>query len=169
MPTLIPHRWLDGSGPRHAVFHPILPLVYVANELNCTMTVWALDKDSGALTPLNTIPTVPDGLAGESSAAGIVLHPSANVLYVSNRGHNSICVVRLDQQTGMPDQREWVSTQGDFPRFICLDPQGRHLCAANERSDTVVQSAIDQASGNLAPTGHVIDTGSPVSIVFKTT
>lgn len=167
-PTILPHRWRPGSGPRHAAFHPTLPLVYVANELDCTMTIWRFDARSGVLEPLHTVPTVPDTMRDASSAAGIVLHHSAMALYVSNRGGNVICVLRLEPQSGMPGGAEWVATEGDFPRYICLDPQGRHLYVANERSDTIVQFAVDQESGMLRRTGQVIATGSPVCIVFKT-
>jgi 6-phosphogluconolactonase len=167
-PTVLPHQWLPGSGPRHSAFHPTLPLVYVANELNCTMTIWSFDKDSGELKPLDTIATAPEAVLSDSSAAGIALNPSASALYISNRGDNSICVVQLDARTGMPGAVNWVSTQGDFPRFISLDPQGTFLYAANERSDTIVQFAVNQHTGELVPTNRVVDTGSPVSIVFKT-
>lgn len=167
-PTILPYRWLAGSGPRHSAFHPTLPLIYVANELNCTMTIWLFDADSGELKPLDTVPTVPEAMRADSSAAGIAIHPSANAVYVSNRGHNSVCVVQLDPRNGMSGKSEWVSTDGDFPRFISLDPQGRHLYVANERTDTIVQFAINQESGQLVPTDEVIETGSPVSIVFKT-
>lgn len=167
-PVILPYRWLAGSGPRHAAFHPTLPLIYVANELNCTMTVWLFNADSGALAPLDTVPTVPEAMRQDSSAAGIVVHPWAHVVYVSNRGHNSVCVVQLDPETGMPGKTAWVPTQGDFPRFISMDPQGRHLYVANERTDTIVQFSADQETGALTPAGEVLVTGSPVCIVFKT-
>ena len=167
-PVIMPFRWRAGSGPRHAAFHPRLPLVYVANELDCTMTVWRFDCHNGELTPLHTVATVPEDARPHSSAAGIVMHPGGHALYVSNRGHDSVCVIALDPAGGMPGARGWVSSGGDFPRFITLDPQGNHLYVANERSDSIVQFAVEAGSGALAPTGAIIETGSPVSIVFRT-
>ncbi|MFJ3055007.1 lactonase family protein [Herbaspirillum sp. NPDC087042] len=167
-PVITSCRWRAGSGPRHAAFHPQLPLVYVANELDCTMTVWRFDHDSGELTPLHTVATVPEPARQHSSAAGIVMHPGAHALYVSNRGHDSVCVIALDAASGMPTARSWVSGGGDFPRFITLDPPGHHLYVANERSDSIVQFAVDPGSAALAPTGLIVETGSPVSIVFRT-
>ena len=38
---------------------------------------------------------------------------------------------------------------------------------ANQNSDTIVASRVDAASGRLTPTGQVIHTGSPSSIVFR--
>jgi 6-phosphogluconolactonase (cycloisomerase 2 family) len=59
-----------------------------------------------------------------------------------------------------------VPTQGKRPRFIGLTPSGRFLHAANEDSDTIVAFRVDPATGRLKPTGHVVQTGSPVTIVL---
>ena len=53
------------------------------------------------------------------------------------------------------------------PRFFALDPSCTLLYAANQDSDTIVTFRVDQATGKLAPTGEVVKTGSPVSIVFR--
>ncbi|MBN3754755.1 lactonase family protein [Paraburkholderia sp. Tr-20389] len=158
-------RWEAGSGPRHAAFHPKLPFVYIANELNSTVTVWNFDAASGKLTSLKTAPVLPPGFAGESTAAGIVITADAQQLLVSNRGSNTVAAIALDEN-GMPGETDWVSCQGDFPRFIGLDPESRHLYVANERSDTIVEFALKDTG--LAATGQVIETGSPVCIIFST-
>ncbi|KKJ06368.1 hypothetical protein XF14_13105 [Burkholderia gladioli] len=167
-PDVVAHRWMPGSGPRHAAFHPVLPLVYVANELDSTMTTWEFDAESGQMTALETIPLLPDSFDGESSAAGIVIGPDGGALYVSNRGHDSVTAIALDPFNGMPTLSGWVATNGDFPRFICLDPDGRRLYVANERSDTIVEFARAADGKGLEATGQVIKTGSPVCAVFKT-
>jgi 6-phosphogluconolactonase len=61
----------------------------------------------------------------------------------------------------------WEPTQGRVPRFFALDPSGGFLYAANQNSDTIVAFAVDQGSGKLKPTGQVVKTGSPSSIVFR--
>ena len=47
-----------------------------------------------------------------------------------------------------------------------LDPSGAVLYVADQNSDTVVAFRIDGPAGSLTPTGQVIHTGSPSSIVF---
>jgi hypothetical protein len=42
-----------------------------------------------------------------------------------------------------------------------------YLYAANHDSDTIVTFRVDQGSGKLTPTGHVVKTGSPSTIVFR--
>ncbi|MEX3955770.1 lactonase family protein [Trinickia sp. EG282A] len=166
-PMLMAHRCREGSGPRHAAFHPMSPIVYVANELDSTVTTWRFDVFTGELEPLDTVSTIPRSMHGPTSAAGIAIDPTGRHLYVSNRGHDSVVTFTLDGASGFPKEPRWTDTQGEFPRFICLSPCGDHLYAANERSDTIVQFLRDKVAGNLTPTGRTIHTGSPVCIVFK--
>jgi len=167
-PIVLGHRCREGSGPRHAAFHPMLPIVYVANELDSTVTTWRFDVLSGELEPLDTVSTIPRRAHSVTRAAGIVIDPYGRHLYVSNRGHDSIVTFRLDDASGLPNAPRWIDAQGDFPRFICLGPSGDDLLVANERSDTIVQFMRDKVTGDLTPTGHTVHTGSPVCIVFKT-
>ena len=60
----------------------------------------------------------------------------------------------------------WEPTQGKTPRFFALDPSGTSLYAANQDSDTIVAFRVDPATGKLAPTGQIVKTGSPSSIVL---
>lgn len=166
-PRIVGHRCRAGAGPRHAAFHPMLPLVYVANELDSTVTVWGFDVFTGALEPLHTVSVIPCDVHGDTSAAGIAIDPAGRSLYVSNRGHDSVATLPLDGRSGIPGRPRWTDTQGNFPRFICLDPSGSHLYVANERSDAIVQYTLDKASGMPSPTGRTVHTGSPVCIVFK--
>jgi 6-phosphogluconolactonase (cycloisomerase 2 family) len=162
---VVSQRWEAGSGPRHAACHPTLPLIYVANELNSTMTVWAFDAGSGKLTPVHTVSVLPPDFDGDSSAAGIVMTADTKQLFVSNRGSNTVATIALDE-SGMPGHIGWTACFGDFPRFIGLDPENRHLFVANERSDTIIEFEV--TSAGLRPTGQVIETGSPVCIIFST-
>src|SRR5207237_31847 len=44
-----------GAGPRHIAFHPTLPLVFVANELDSTVATLRFDAERGALSPRDTL------------------------------------------------------------------------------------------------------------------
>ena len=155
-----------GAGPRHAAFHPRLPVAWVLNELDSTMTTYRWDAGSGALTPRQVITTLPTDFTGYSTTAEIAVSGDGRFVYCSNRGHDSVAIFRADAETGLLAHAGWEPTQGAHPRFICLDPAGRHLYAANEQGDTVVAFRVDAATGTLTPTGQVIRTPSPVTIVF---
>ncbi len=46
-----------GAGPRHIIFHPNKPLVFVCNELNSTTNVYRINASLGQLEHLQTIKT----------------------------------------------------------------------------------------------------------------
>jgi len=160
-----------GSGPRHLSFHPNGRYAYVINELALTVTVFARDAKTGALTEVQSISTLPAGQAADPSfsTAEVVVHPSGKFLYGSNRGHDSLVVFAIDEKTGKLTLVQHVPTQGSTPRGFGVDPTGRYLLAGNQRSDSVVVFRIDAASGRLTPTGQTLKVGSPVSVVFVPT
>jgi 6-phosphogluconolactonase (cycloisomerase 2 family) len=156
----------ETSGPRHVDFHPTLPFAYVVNELDSTVTTYRFNAQRGALTPTQILSSLPETFTGNSRAAEIEVSRSGRFVYASNRGHDSIVAYQIDASTGQLGGPAWFPAGGKTPRFFALDPAGRALYAANEDSDTIVQYAVDSASGSLTSTGQMINTGSPVCIVF---
>jgi 6-phosphogluconolactonase len=156
-----------GAGPRHIAFHPTLPLVFVANELDSTVATLRFDAERGTLSPLDTRSTLPAGWTGTNYPADIHVTPSGRTLYVSNRGHNSIAVFSVAESTGALALDQVISTDGDWPRNFSLDPTGRWLLVANQRSDSIVVFRRDQRSGRLTPTRQRIELPSPVCLRFR--
>jgi 6-phosphogluconolactonase (cycloisomerase 2 family) len=164
--------WVDAreaSGPRHIDFHPALPCAYVVNELDSSITTYRFNRESGALTPMQILSSLPPTYTGNSRAAEIAVHASGRFVYASNRGHDSIAAYTVDLTTGQLAHAGWFSTQGRTPRFFTIDPSGTSLYAANEDSDTIVEFGINAATGTLEVIGRVIETGSPVCILFSPT
>lgn len=155
-----------GAGPRHLAFHPKLPVVWVLNELDSTMTTYRWEEATGALAALQVITTLPTDFTGYSTTAEIAVTPDGRFVYCSNRGHDSVTVFAADGASGLLAHAGWEPTQGAHPRFICLGPAGRFLYAANEQGDTVVTFRVDADTGKLTPTGQVVQTASPTTIVF---
>jgi 6-phosphogluconolactonase len=156
-----------GAGPRHIVFHPSLPLVFVANELDSTVTTLRFDAERGALSPLDTRSTLPAGWTGRNYPADIHVALSGRTLYVSNRGHNSIAVFSVAESTGALALDQVISTGGDWPRNFSLDPTGRWLLVANQRSGSVVVFACDEKSGRLTSTRERIVLARPACVRFR--
>jgi len=157
-----------GSGPRHFAFHPEGRFAYVINEILLTVTAFRHDNESGALAEVQTISTLPPGQEPQEgfSTAEVQVHPSGRFLYGSNRGHDTIVVFSIDQETGRLTYVQNESTQGSAPRGFGIDPTGTYLLAGNQRSDSVVVFRIDQQTGRLSPTDHRLELGSPVSVKF---
>jgi 6-phosphogluconolactonase len=152
------------SGPRHFAFHPNARWVFTISEQAATITTFAWNAKSGTLTALGSVPTRPAGVT-TGSTAEIAVHPSGRFVYGSNRGHDSIVVFSVGGD-GALTFVEHESTRGQTPRNFALDPTGRWLIAANQRSNTLAVFAIDQATGALSPIGDLASVGAPVSIIF---
>ncbi len=155
-----------GAGPRHFAFAPDGRTVYVINELDSTLTTYAWDAQRGTLTERQTVPSLPADFRSENTCAQVVVAPDGRFVYGSNRGHDSIAIWAVDEQSGALTPAGHVSTGGQTPRNFALDPTGTWLLAANQESGTVVTFRRDAASGTLSPTGAVVDIPSPVCIVF---
>lgn len=154
------------SGPRHAAFHPRLPVLWVVNEISSTIETWMWEAERGHVKAAQILPTLPAEYTGENTPSEIEVAPDGRHVYCSNRGHDSVASFALDAETGLLSPQGWASTRGRIPRFIGMMPGGGYMYAANEQSDTIVSWRVDAASGKLTETAEVVRTPSPVSIVF---
>jgi 6-phosphogluconolactonase len=157
-----------GSGPRHFSVHPSGRFGYVINEMSCTVTAFTRDMNTGELKELQTVSALPPKMTVQPgfSGAELEVHPSGRYLYTSIRGHNSIALFTIDQNSGRLTYVENTSTEGNTPRGFGVDPQGKYLLAGNQNSDSVVVFRIDAQTGKLTSTGRKIDVGAPVCIKF---
>ena len=158
-------RTRAGAGPRHFSFHPNGRQLYVVNETDSTVTVFAYEQASGTVHELQTVSTLPDGTSGPNDAAEMRLDSNARFLYVSNRGHDTISVF-LVYKRGTLNMVADFQTGGRSPRTFTIDPTGRYLLVANERSDNVVVFKIDPETSALNPVGQPVDLPSPVCLAF---
>jgi 6-phosphogluconolactonase len=167
--TLIPAAppWTQmppGTGPRHLAFHPHRPFAYVISELQSTVTVFRYAERRGTFEASQTISTLPDDFKGPNLGAEIKIAPSGRFVYASNRGHDSLAIYAVDQESGQLSVVGHESTQGVGPRDFTIDPSGALLLVANQDTDTVVTFWIDQDSGKLTTTGHVAHVPTPVCL-----
>lgn len=155
-----------GSGPRHFVIHLNGKTLYSNNEMTLGVSVFDRNSDSGELKLAQTISTLPYGepIRGKSTAA-IRLHPTLPVLYVSNRGHNSIAIFGIE-----PDGKLKLKVVHMLPikepRDFVIDPTGKWLVAAGQNSGELMSLRIDQTTGELNPTDYRATVPKPVCIAF---
>ncbi|WP_406099153.1 lactonase family protein [Streptomyces sp. NBC_01013] len=148
-----------GTGPRHLAFHPAGGHAYVLNELEPTVTVCRWDAVAGILEAVGETPVLPTGVTGGTGPAGypseVVVAHDGRFLWVANRGDDSISVLALDGTGEQVSLVTTVSCGGHWPRDLALDPAGRRLYAANERSGNVSWFAVDPETGVPAPEGSL--------------
>ncbi|HEY4414360.1 MAG TPA: lactonase family protein, partial [Verrucomicrobiae bacterium] len=155
-----------GAGPRHLTFSRDGKFVYVVNEMACAVSVFSWD--AGKLTALETVSALPAGVAANPgySGAEILVHPSGKFVYATVRGHDSITVFSVAPTTGQLTLVQNISAGGKIPRGLGIDPTGRWLITANQKSGNVVEFSIDTATGLITPTKTEWPVGSAVDVKF---
>jgi 6-phosphogluconolactonase len=160
------HPSKTGAAPRHTIFHPSLPVLYVNNELDSTVTVFAWDPSTGHVTERQVLSTVPGGFDGRNTTAEIAVTPCGRFLYVSNRGQDSVALFTIDPSGALSQFAGFTPTGGRRPRFFTLTPDATRLYAANQDSDDITGFMINPGTGALSAIGVVARTGSPSAISF---
>lgn len=153
-----------GAGPRHIALHPNGKFVFVMNELDSTIVSLSLDSTTGKLSVIDAQPAVPADAREHNHCADIQMSPDGRFVYGSNRGHDSVVIFSVDQQTGRLSLVNYTPCGGSTPRNLCLTPSGGHLFSANQNADCISIFSRDAATGLLTDTGHAIKIGTPMCV-----
>ena len=160
-----------GSGPRHLSMTSSGHFFYVCNELSNTVTAFARDVQTGALTAMQTLTTLPqDAVCEDFTVSEICTHPSGKWLYVSNRdtsnkGQDSIAVYSI-AKGGRLCLVEIAPAHVKIPRGFDIDPTGQWLVVAGQADHRLVVFKIDQATGKLTLTDQTAEVPEPVCVLF---
>ncbi len=154
-----------GSGPRHVDYHPELPMVYVLNELNGTVSAFRRYEDQDSFALVQTLSTVPDDFKGYNKSADIHIHPDGKFLYASNRGDfNSIATFSIDQKSGILTATGYMKEGIAWPRNFTLDKEGKFILVANRDTNLITSYSIHQKTGALTATGFELRVPKPVCV-----
>lgn len=152
-----------GSGPRHFIFHPNKRWAYLIEEMAGTVVTYNYKK--GKLNAMQQIATHADTAKGDFGSADIHISPDGKFLYTSNRGNeNNITIFSIDRATGMLSFKGYQSTMGIQPRNFTIDPSGKYLLAANQKTGNIVIFKRDITTGLLQYTGEQINIPEPVCL-----
>ena len=141
---------------------------YINGEINMTLIACDYDESKGILTQKQIISTLPkDETRKKGSTAEVVVHPSGKFVYVSNRDpYNSIAIFSIDSKTGELKAVGHEARGVKTPRNFAIEPTGRIMLVANQSGKSVISFHINQETGELTPTGNLIEVGSPVCVRF---
>ena len=154
-----------GSGPRHLLFSKDGKHAYLTTEMSAQ--VFVFDYDNGRLKQRQAL-ELAKGMPAQNRAAGAV-HASADgkFLYVSNRGTaNTLLVYSIDPATAQLKEIQRRSVEGDHPREFSLDPSGRFLLVANQKSNQIVVIERDTQTGLLGKTVQKLAIDAPSDLKF---
>jgi 6-phosphogluconolactonase len=88
------------------------------------------------------------------------------MLYVGNRGHDSLSRFAIDDATGDAMLIGATPSGGKTPRHFAFDPSGAFLAVANQDSDCVAIFAVNRENGDLSMLPIAAQTGTPTSVAF---
>jgi 6-phosphogluconolactonase len=155
-----------GAGPRHMVISKDGGSVYVANELNSTVTRYECNERSGWLEARQTLSTLPEGADGSrNTTAAIHLAPNGRHLYVSNRGHDSLAIYAVDSK-GELTYKDSIKLGLRTPRSFAIHPSGEWLLAAGQGSNEVASYRLNPVTGLFTATGHKVAFPRPTKLLF---
>ncbi len=153
-----------GAGPRHMVFHPDLPLLYVWCELEPLLLEMVWDSTTGDVS-LRRVHNLREHVGEEpvGEGASIHLHPSGRWLGVSERTGSSVCLFSVAED-GAAAWAERSPVAGETPRDFAFSPDGKWLLVAYQDTHLVAVYAMDdQGRIALSPEAR-FETGLPVCL-----
>ena len=140
-----------GSGPRHLVYHPRLPLVYFSEEQGLGVSIYRRGED-GLLSLWQRSRAVPaDAPASGVTSSDIVITSDGRFLYAGIRGHEHdfdfiACYTVADDGSLTP---RGLVPADKIPWGMALSPDGRFLAVTGFDSATLMLYSI-AADGRLA-------------------
>jgi 6-phosphogluconolactonase len=157
------------TGPRHLVFDPAGDLAYLTLELSSELASVRLDRDTGTLELLHRISTVDDGHTGLNEPADLQLHPAGDLVYVNNRGEDSLAWFRTTADGRLTRLGHVILAPSIHPglaaRCLAIHPDGRFLLMADRPANLLRSFAVDPADGTLTPLTD-LEVVNPASVLI---
>jgi 6-phosphogluconolactonase len=138
---------VPGAGPRHLAFHPDGRHLFVVNELDST--VCSLRREDDHFVVTGRVPTRPAGAGGQNLAGAIRVTPSGRHVLVSNRGDDSLAVLRSDPDASALSLVGITPNVGECPRDFIVTPDARHVIVAGQDNDHLASYEFNDDTGAL--------------------
>jgi 6-phosphogluconolactonase (cycloisomerase 2 family) len=138
-----------GTGPRHLVYHPALPMVYFTNEQGIGLSTYERLSD-GQLVLKQDIPILPEGMSKEGlSASDLEITPDGKFIFAGLRGHSQNFDRIARYRVGEDGKAELLGlTPADkVPWGLALSPDGKHLLVSAYTGATLTAYRITAEGG----------------------
>ena len=156
------------TAPRHTKLHPQLPVFYMTNEIEPTVTAFKLHLDEECFEPIQTVEIIREGSEESTGAMDLCIHPTGEYLYVTGR-NNSVCVLKLNPQSGTMEQIQILDLSQKIPRSIDISDDGKLVAIACQKSDCLVLFDVDERTGALKEKNIVNGVHTPTCVRFLET
>ncbi len=157
-----------GSGPRMMTFHPRQPYFYVVHELDSTVGVYRYRSEGPECACQQILSTLDGDTSGvgENWPAHLAISPDGKMLYVSNRGHDSLAVYAVSEVGDRLELIRVVPTSARFPRHFAFTPDHRWMLVAGQRADGIEVMPVAE-DGIPRPGGRCWPVTAPTCIVVS--
>lgn len=157
-----------GLGPRHMKWDNKGEYLYVLNELNPSLSIFEY-LNNGLIKQIGQIDVLPVDMDRLNlTAAEIKFHPHKSIIYVSIRDKNNFNrdSISIFKAEGRNTYRiKTISSIVSFPRNFNIDPSGKWMIIAGQRSENLAVFSLDKNGlPNLKET--YLFPGEPVCVEF---
>ena len=158
-----------GAGPRHFTLHRSGRAAVAVNELNNTVTAFRVDpanSANGSLHAEGTLSTLPTGYEGVSWTAELDFHPSVDICYATNRGHDSLALFSIDPETAELRAGPIIPCNGVQPQHFVFDSSGTTLFVACSGSNSVPVFRVNRETGIPLEQIGKLEVVSPMGLLW---
>jgi 6-phosphogluconolactonase (cycloisomerase 2 family) len=157
-----------GSGPRQMAMHPEGRLLFVANELNASLSCYDYDAPKGKiLGRLQQVSTPKKDVSRQQGAGSLLMHPSGGFLYTLGGGSSdNITVWRVDAVTGSMRRIHAREGLASVHGMTMVD-DGSAVLVIGQDPTGISRLAIDSSNGRLGEPMNVASVTVPISLAVK--
>lgn len=152
------------SGPKHMIFSEDGKYAYLTHEDKNYVTKYAYEAEHAVFKKLQTISTLPDNFEGVNSAITLKLSKDGSHLFVTNSGHNSVAIFKIDPQTQLLERVCVLPTSGDYPRDMIVVPGRDSFVCANQESNSLTCFDVNYEGHYIAMASAPVPVVCPTSI-----
>ncbi len=161
-----PFLLTSATGPTAVAVSPDGQFLFVSNDggIPNNISVFSINQTSGVLTEISGSPFT---LGSASGPTAIAVHPSGNLLFVTNNTNNpslqGTLSVFIVQSTGFLNPVGFPLPLLRDPQALALNATGTVVYVANKGDNKISTFSVDQNTGVLVPIGTPFLTGTAPS------
>lgn len=156
------------SAPRHIHIAPDNTVAFVNGERDMTVNLVKLDVAGNKFEVIQSLSTLRESEKVESgySTAECRIHPNGKLVYVSNRGHNTIAALKYDAASMKLSRAGHITGDITIPRNFNISPCGKWMLIASQDGGKVGVYVIDEATGLAKETANSIKIDQCICVKF---
>ena len=139
------------ENPRHLAFTKDGRRLLLLTEAVSTFEVFDINRE---LTRIYSCSNLPEDFKETSQSSAIHRSPDGRFVYLSNRGHNSITVFRLDKEE--IEKVGYVTEGIEWPREFLITPDGDYMIVGNQFLSSFSIYRMNHETGMPEYTGKTI-------------